>query len=91
MSHQFNASVAIINNSKHYQFQLILHMQMTFTGRARSWSEKQRRQNLWTKRGYDLAYRACTCKCNRGHLRKDLNWNPKETTIPGRPFAESLE
>ena len=27
------------------------------TGRARSWSEKQRLQNLWTKKGYDLAYK----------------------------------
>ncbi|KAK7073631.1 hypothetical protein SK128_020238 [Halocaridina rubra] len=45
-------------------------------GRARSWSEKQRLQNLWTKRGYDLAYRACSCLCNRGHLRKDLDWTP---------------
>ncbi|XP_042210809.1 headcase protein-like [Homarus americanus] len=45
-------------------------------GRARSWSEKQRLQNLWTKRGYDLAYRACSCLCSRGHLRKDLDWTP---------------
>lgn len=45
-------------------------------GRARSWSEKQRLQNLWTKRGYDLAYRACSCLCGRGHLRKDLDWLP---------------
>ncbi|XP_076028887.1 hdc homolog, cell cycle regulator [Oratosquilla oratoria] len=45
-------------------------------GRARSWSEKQRLQNLWTKRGYDLAYRACSCLCGRGHLRKDLDWTP---------------
>ncbi|CAK8671125.1 unnamed protein product [Clavelina lepadiformis] len=46
-------------------------------GRARSWSDKQRRQNLWTKKGYDLAYRACVCKCKHGHLRKDLDWNPQ--------------
>ena len=46
-------------------------------GRARSWSEKQRLQNLWTKKGYDLAYKACDCKCGRGHLRKDLNYYPK--------------
>lgn len=45
-------------------------------GRARSWSEKQRLQNLWTKKGYDLAYKACDCKCARGHLRKDLNYIP---------------
>lgn len=43
-------------------------------GRARSWSEKQRLQNLWTKKGYDLAFKACSCKCGRGHLRKDLDW-----------------
>lgn len=43
-------------------------------GRARSWSEKQRLQNLWTKRGYDLAFKACSCKCGKGHLRKDLDW-----------------
>jgi hypothetical protein len=45
-------------------------------GRARSWSEKQRLQNLWTKKGYDLAYKACDCKCGRGHLRKDLDYIP---------------
>uniref|UniRef100_A0A4D5R8V5 Headcase protein n=1 Tax=Scolopendra viridis TaxID=118503 RepID=A0A4D5R8V5_SCOVI len=46
------------------------------TGRARSWSEKQRLQNLWTKKGYDLAFKACGCKCAKGHLRKDLDWFP---------------
>lgn len=45
-------------------------------GRARSWSEKQRLQNLWTKKGYDLAFKACDCKCSRGHLRKDLDYIP---------------
>ncbi|KAI8498704.1 hypothetical protein Bbelb_239060 [Branchiostoma belcheri] len=54
------------------------------SGRARSWSEKQRRQNLWTKKGYDLAYRACACKCGKGHLRKDLNWIP-EKPAPEHP------
>ncbi len=43
-------------------------------GRARSWSEKQRLQNLWTKKGYDLAYKACDCKCGKGHLRKDNDY-----------------
>lgn len=46
------------------------------TGRARSWSEKQRLQNLWTKKGYDLAFKACGCRCGKGHLRKDLDWTP---------------
>lgn len=45
-------------------------------GRARSWSERQRAQNLWTKKGYDLAYKACGCRCGRGHLKKDLDWSP---------------
>ena len=41
--------------------------------RAKNWSEKQRKQNLWTKKGYDLIYKFCTCRCTRGTLRKDLN------------------
>lgn len=45
------------------------------SGRARSWSEKQRHQNLWTKKGYDLAFRACGCSCARGYLKKDLDWS----------------
>ncbi|RZC36091.1 HECA domain containing protein [Asbolus verrucosus] len=49
-------------------------------GRARSWSERQRHQNLWTKKGYDLAYKACGCKCGRGHLKKDLDWMPPPPT-----------
>lgn len=49
-------------------------------GRARSWSDKQRQQNLWTKKGYDLIYKACNCKCGRGHLKKDLDW-----TAPASP------
>lgn len=43
-------------------------------GRARSWSERQRQQNLWTKKGYDLVFKACGCKCGRGYLKKNLDW-----------------
>lgn len=50
-------------------------------GRAKSWSDRQRQQNLWTKKGYDLAYKACACQCERGHLRKDLDWNPSLLNI----------
>ncbi|XP_053947421.1 headcase protein [Anastrepha ludens] len=45
-------------------------------GRARTWSDRQRSQNLWTKKGYDLVYKACVCKCGHGHIRKDLDWTP---------------
>ena len=41
--------------------------------RARSWSEKQKKQNLWTKKGYDLVFKVCTCRCGRGSLKKDLS------------------
>ena len=41
--------------------------------RARNWSEKQRRQNLWTKKGYDLIYKLCTCRCGKGTLKKDTS------------------
>lgn len=50
-------------------------------GRARSWSERQRHQNLWTKKGYDLAFKACGCRCGRGHLKKDLDWAPPGATV----------
>lgn len=49
-------------------------------GRARSWSDKQRQQNLWTKKGYDLVYKVCGCRCGRGHIKKDLDWSPPITT-----------
>jgi headcase protein len=49
-------------------------------GRARSWSDKQRQQNLWTKKGYDLVYKVCGCRCGRGHMKKDLDWAPPITT-----------
>ena len=49
--------------------------------RARNWSEKQCKQNLWTKKGYDLIAKFCGCHCGRGNLRKDLNHvMPAETS-----------
>ncbi|XP_064603721.1 headcase protein-like [Liolophura sinensis] len=57
-------------------------------GRARSWSEKQRLQNLWTKKGYDLAFKACDCKCGRGHLRKDLDYFPKPKPVDNNNRAK---
>ena len=44
--------------------------------RAKGWTEKQRVQNLWNKRGYDLVFKACECLCGHGHVRKDLDWIP---------------
>ncbi len=43
--------------------------------RARSWSEKQRRQNLWTKKGFDLIFKVSTCRCGKGALKRDLAYN----------------
>ena len=50
-------------------------------GRARSWSDKQRRQNLWTKKGYDLAYKSCGCACGKGYIRKDLNYDQPKREV----------
>lgn len=58
-------------------------------GRARSWSEKQRQQNLWTKKGYDLVYKVCGCRCGRGYIKKDLDWSPPITaTLFGGKLEE---
>lgn len=59
-------------------------------GRARSWSDKQRLQNLWNKKGYDLVYKTCTCRCGRGHLKKDLDWIPPQSnSLIGRNDDEA--
>lgn len=58
------------------QWELGILAYLKSCGRARSWSERQRHQNLWTKKGYDLAFKACNCRCGRGHLKKDLDWAP---------------
>lgn len=42
--------------------------------RAKSWTDKQLAQNLWTKRGYELVFQICECLCGHGHIRKDLDW-----------------
>lgn len=43
--------------------------------RARNWSEKQRRQNLWTKKGYDLIFKVSICRCMKGSLKRDLSYS----------------
>ncbi|KAK6633966.1 hypothetical protein RUM44_004573 [Polyplax serrata] len=65
-------------------------MYLKSCGRAKSWSERQRHQNLWTKKGYDLAFKACGCKCGRGHLKKDLDWTPPVNQLQRR-FEENAE
>jgi len=45
-------------------------------GKTRTWTEKQKCQSIWTKRGYELTYKACACNCQQGHLRKDFNYDP---------------
>ncbi|XP_017848057.1 headcase protein isoform X2 [Drosophila busckii] len=60
------------------QWEASVLQQLKASGRARSWSERQRVQQLWTKKGYDLIYKNCSCKCGRGQLRKDLEWPPNQ-------------
>lgn len=57
--------------------------------RARNWSEKQRKQNLWNKKGYDLIFKFCTCRCGKGSLRKDLNHVISETPPMGPSHSSS--
>ncbi|XP_031436986.1 headcase protein homolog isoform X2 [Clupea harengus] len=57
-----------------YEWESSILVQFNSIGRARSWNEKQCRQNMWTKKGYDLAFRFCSCRCGMGHLKKDTDW-----------------
>jgi len=43
------------------------------SGRGRNWNDKQRQANLWSRKGYDLAYKACGCRCGHGHVKKEDN------------------
>jgi len=62
------------------------------SGRSRPWSGKQKLQNIWTKKAYDVVFKACGCKCGSGHIRKDLNWVPPTKTAPiAIPGAEGGE
>ncbi|XP_029452321.1 headcase protein homolog isoform X2 [Rhinatrema bivittatum] len=87
-----------------YEWESSILVQFNCIGRARSWNEKQCRQNMWTKKGYDLAFRFCSCRCGQGHLKKDTDWyqvkrmqdeKKKKTTGPektmGRSVSESLD
>jgi len=40
------------------------------SGRARSWTSKQRLQNLWTKKGYDLAYKVSFSPYHVHHVNR---------------------
>uniref|UniRef100_A0A4W3I931 Hdc homolog, cell cycle regulator n=1 Tax=Callorhinchus milii TaxID=7868 RepID=A0A4W3I931_CALMI len=57
-----------------YEWESSILVQFNCIGRARSWNEKQCRQNMWTKKGYDLAFRFCSCRYGQGHLKKDVDW-----------------
>lgn len=95
-----NDAVKVICNNEHCPVGKFMHKEcfehweenilsyLKSCGRARSWSEKQRYQNLWTKKGYDLAFRACNCLCGRGFIRKDLDWNPVHVNGGGLTEAD---
>ncbi|XP_064505392.1 headcase protein homolog isoform X2 [Pseudopipra pipra] len=86
-----------------YEWESSILVQFNCIGRARSWNEKQCRQNMWTKKGYDLAFRFCSCRCGQGHLKKDTDWyqvkrmqdDKKKKSVleksTGRSMAESTE
>ncbi|XP_009996843.1 PREDICTED: headcase protein homolog [Chaetura pelagica] len=86
-----------------YEWESSILVQFNCIGRARSWNEKQCRQNMWTKKGYDLAFRFCSCRCGQGHLKKDTDWyqvkrmqdDKKKKSVleksSGRSMAESAE
>uniref|UniRef100_A0A3B3CXH3 Hdc homolog, cell cycle regulator n=1 Tax=Oryzias melastigma TaxID=30732 RepID=A0A3B3CXH3_ORYME len=83
-----------------YEWESSILVQFNCIGRARSWNEKQCRQNMWTKKGYDLAFRFCSCRCGQGHLKKDTDWyqvkrmqddrkkKPSERSRSGASFEE---
>ena len=45
-----------------------------FLRMSAGWNERQCIQSVWTKKGYDLAFRACICRCGRGYIRKEVGY-----------------
>ncbi|XP_036406249.1 headcase protein homolog [Megalops cyprinoides] len=80
-----------------YEWESSILVQFNCIGRARSWNEKQCRQNMWTKKGYDLAFRFCSCRCGQGHLKKDTDWyqvkrmqdDRKKKVLPEKSLGKS--
>ena len=64
---------------------------MKCRGRSRSWNDSQRRANVWTGKGYSLAYKACNCKCGHGYLKKDLDWKPPVSPNIGQSENISID
>lgn len=63
---------------------------------ATAYSAGGRVKDLWTvnvnnnnvvnlnQKGYDMAFKACACRCGRGYLRKDTEWPSSEATLRRR-------
>lgn len=53
---------------------------------------------MWTKKGYDLAFRFCSCRCGQGHLKKDTDWyqvkrmhdDKKKKSASEKPMGRSV-
>jgi len=56
------------------QFEDYVLMALKKAPRARGWTPEQCRTNLWTKKGYELVYRACGCNCGKGFVRRDMQF-----------------
>jgi len=56
------------------EFEEYVLMALKKAPRARGWTQEQCRMNLWTKKGYELVYRACGCNCGKGFVRRDMQY-----------------
>jgi hypothetical protein len=56
------------------QFEDYVLMQLRKSPRARGWTPEQCRAHVWTKKGYELVYRACGCNCGQGFVRRDMQY-----------------
>ena len=56
------------------QFEDYVLMALKKAPKARGWTPEQCRTNLWTKKGYELVYRACGCNCGKGFVRRDMQF-----------------
>lgn len=48
-------------------------------------------ENLWSGKYFDLFAKACTCRCGRGYVKKDLSWASSSPISRSRNDNESLK
>lgn len=60
-------------------------------GSARGWTETQKRNNLWVKKGLMLVQKQLNCRCGLGRITLDIDFYKKSENDPITETSESVQ